>query len=123
VVKITPLIPDVLVNSPELLDSLLAPIAGFLSVTDCSLYPAKLRLRGMVIAGIVDRCPVTEHSKACNADINAGQVSGCRSGAGKGRMTLKPTYHLPHDFLRVTVLICPAIGRCSFTLSSPTPMM
>jgi hypothetical protein len=74
--KVSPLVLDMVVHSGKLLNSLPAPVAGFLSAADASVYPAKLGLCGLVIAGILDCCPITENGKACNPDINAGNLAG-----------------------------------------------
>jgi hypothetical protein len=122
-VEITALVLDMVVDTGQLLDSPPAPIAGSFPPGYRSLHPAKLRLCGLVIPGIFDRCPVTENGKARNPHINACCVAGCRQREWVGNNDTKTGIPLPARFFRVTVLISPAIGRCSFTLSSPMPMM
>src|SRR5918992_6336211 len=75
--KVTALVFDVLVDSPELLHCFPAPVTGFLSAANCSLYPAKLRLCSFIIAGIFNGCAVTQDRKARQSHINTSDCSGC----------------------------------------------
>jgi hypothetical protein len=76
VVKVTPLVLDMLVDSCKLPDSFPAAVTGFLSPCYFPLCPAKFRLCRLVIAGIVDCYPITQDSKACNPYIYADSVAG-----------------------------------------------
>jgi len=78
VVEITALVFDMAVHSAKLLNSLPVPVAGFLSPAGFMFHPAKLGLCGVVIAGILNCCPVTENGKACNTHINADHCTGLR---------------------------------------------
>src|SRR5262245_10969503 len=118
--EIRSLVAHVGVSALQVSHGFLSVITASLSASDLALRPPQTGLSFFLRSGIFDLVPSESAAKSRSPTSRpAFSVEGGKS-FGSHPM-LNTAYHFPASRLTVTVLIAPSMGRCSFSLTCPTP--